>query len=327
MRESTGNKLKEDVRVDEEIQTLQLPTPLPLTQHPAHVYLQQLRPQSVRTMGRCLKAISNLLTQGKCDHLTLNWGALRYQHTAAIRAILCETYAPSTVNQMLCALRRVLFEAKKLKLISAEDYSEAVSIESVRENRELRGRALSEEEIKALVEVCQQDKSKTGRRDEAMLAILLGTGLRRTEVVNLNLLDFDPSTGALRIIDGKGGKNRTVYLPKSASLVVQQWLKYRGVKNGPLLYPISKGKRVMKRRMTDQAVLYILQKRGKEAGIESFSPHDCRRTFISNLLDAGVDLVTVSQLAGHASPITTARYDRRGEETKRRAVELLNIPF
>ena len=77
--------------------------------------------------------------------------------------------------------------------------------------------------------------------------------------------------------------------------------------------------------MTDQAVLYLLQKRAAEAGVKSFSPHDCRRTFISDLLDAGVDLVTVSQLAGHSSPLTTARYDRRGEEAKRKAVELL--PF
>lgn len=306
---------------------LQLLSPLPLTQHPAQVYLQQLRPRSVRTMKRCLNAIADLLTEGSCDYLTLNWGALRYQHTAAVRAVLCEMFAPSTVNQMLCALRRVLQEAKKLKLMDASNYSGAVAIDSVRENRELRGRALSSSEILALVKVCQKDKTTTGRRDEAMLAILLGTGLRRAEVVGLDLKDFDVVTGALKVRDGKGGKNRTVYLPQSAKKVIQNWLEIRGVKAGPLLYPVSKGKRVMKRRMTDQSVLYILQKRAQDAGINKFSPHDCRRTFISNLLDAGVDLVTVSHLAGHASPLTTARYDRRGEEAKRRAVELLNIPF
>jgi integrase/recombinase XerD len=62
-------------------------------------------------------------------------------------------------------------------------------------------------------------------------------------------------------------------------------------------------------------VLKIVQRWAKLAGVESFSPHDFRRTFCSDLLDAGVDIVTVQKLVGHASPVTTAKYDRRGEET------------
>lgn len=306
---------------------LQLLQPQSLAHHPAAVYLAQLRPKSRQTMRRNLNKIAHLLTQGQCDFLTLDWSQLRYHHTAAVRAVLVENFAPSTVNQMLCALRRVLKEAKKLKLMLPSDYTDAVDIENIRFTKELRGRALKPAEITVIMQVIKTDLTTAGRRDAALFAILLGSGLRRQEVVSLDLGDFDPSSGAIKVRGAKGGKDRTVYIPSSGIKAVSTWLQVRGVKAGPLFYPISKSHRVTRRRLTDQSVLYILQKRGQKAGVDSFSPHDCRRTFISSLLDAGVDLVTVSQLAGHANPMTTSKYDRRGEAAKRQAVELLHIPY
>ena len=182
---------------------------------------------------------------------------------------------------------------------------------------------MDEEEITALVDVCLNDESPIGYRDAALIAILRGTGMRRQEAVNLDLSDFNPRTGALEIRNGKGGKDRTVYLPDEVLPLVEDWLKIRGDAAGALLCHVNKAGRVVVRRLTAQAVLFLLRKRAEEAEVKSFSPHDMRRTFISDLLDTGVDLVTVQKLAGHTDPGTTALYDRRGEETKRRAVQRL----
>jgi integrase len=108
---------------------------------------------------------------------------------------------------------------------------------------------------------------------------------------------------------------------------LQAWLAVRGSEPGPLFIPVMKGGRLVVRRLIPHAVYKLTQKRAQQAGVKAFSPHDLRRTFVSNLLDAGADIATVQQRAGHAGIATSAKYDRRGEAAKRRAVELLHVPF
>ncbi len=304
---------------------LALTQPLPLTRHPAAVYLRGLGKGSRSTMEQSLNAIASLLTDGTCDALTLNWGALRYEQTSAVQAALVERYEPATAQKMICALRRVLTEAKKLKQIGMEDYTTAIDLPRIKGGNSLRGRALSQAEIRRLMEVCVGDPTLQGARDAALMAILRGAGLRRAEVVSLKVADFQADTGGLEVRGGKGGKDRTVYLPPGAVEYLEHWLSARGRKPGALLCPIRKGGEIQVRPMSAQAVLLIVQKRAAQAGVDSFSPHDFRRTFCSELLEAGVDIVTVQKLAGHASPVTTAKYDRRGEETKRKAVQNLGF--
>lgn len=305
---------------------LALSAPLPLTQHPAAVYLSQLAPKSRRTMRQSLNAIASLLTNGTCDAMTLDWSKLRYQHTAALNAVFRDKYAPATANRMLSALRRVLKEARRLKLMDANDYDSAVDFKGIKSTQLLRGRALSYAEILALLSVCQDDPTPKGVRDAAMISILMA-GLRRSEVVNLDETDFEPLAGGLTIRRGKGMKDRITYLPQGASAAVEDWLAIRGDEPGPLLYPVDKAGQIAPRRLTDQAVMFVLQKRAAESSVAAFSPHDFRRTFITDLLNTGADVITVSRLAGHADPATTAKYDMRGEEVKRLAVAKLNVPY
>jgi integrase/recombinase XerD len=304
--------------------SLSLKTPIPLTQHPACVYLAGLSDNSRRTMAYCLNKIAAILTEGKCDAMTLDWSKLRYHHTAAVRGELSKSFSPVTGNIMLSALRRVLLEAYKLDLMELAVYNKAADLANIKGNSEPTGRSLSKSEIAALMATCEGN-SLIDLRDLAIIAVLRGAGLRRSELVKLELGDVNLKQRELLIRKGKGKKTRKVYLPASAIPLVENWLKVRGDAPGALFCRIRRGGHLKLGRMHPDAIWRMLQNRAKLAEIESFSPHDLRRTFCGDLLEAGVDLVTVQKLAGHASPATTAQYDRRGEETKRRAVDNLGF--
>ncbi|MBD2683058.1 MULTISPECIES: tyrosine-type recombinase/integrase [Nostoc] len=307
---------------------LVLAAPKPLTVHPAAVYLSSLTSGSRRTMEKSLNVIARMLTAPvESDALSLDWSKLRYQHTAAIRSVLMEQYAPATVNRMLCALRRVLQEAHHLGLITTDDYATAINLKSVRGDSPLRGRLLKPSEIAALLNDCKNDLTPIGKRDAALIAILSGSGLRRSEFVALDMVDYKTEDSSLLVRKGKGRKARTVYLPSGAVAALEDWLVERGNAPGALICPVRRGGHIKVGRMTDQAVMTILRKRASCAQVAAFSPHDFRRTFITNLLAAGVDVLTVSRLAGHADPATTAKYDLRSEEFKRQAVQLLHVPY
>jgi integrase len=310
-----------------EPETLVASAELPADRHPALVYLARLSPGSRRTMRAALEGIARLVTGGRAGALGLDWSALRYQHTAGIRARLAERYAPATANKALAALRGVLREAWRLGLMPAEAYQRAADLEPVRGERPIRGRAIDRGEVLALVAACKRDSSPLGARDAAILGVLYACGLRRAELVALELADHDPATGALVIRRGKGGKARTTYATNGAARALADWREARGPDPGPLFYRGRKGGRVVAERMTPQAVLDVLRRRSSAAGVKPCSPHDWRRTFVGELLDGGADLATVRALAGHADPATTARYDRRGERAKAHAATLLHFPY
>ena len=294
--------------------------------NPALAYLGRLAPGSRRTMRGALEAIAAHLTGGRYTAETMPWGELRYEHTAKLRADLAAAnLAPATVNKYLAALRGVLREAWRLGHMDAETYRRAVDLAPVKGSTLPAGRGLSSGEIRALFQACPA--TPAGARDAALLAVLYGAGLRRGEAVALAVSDYNPETGALTIRHGKGNKARTVYAENGGKRALEAWLAVRGPEPGPLFCPVTKGGTVRIAGMTGQAVLWILRRLAERAGVARFSPHDLRRTYIGDMLDAGVDLVTVKELAGHARVETTARYDRRGERAKQRAAGMLHIPY
>ena len=300
-----------------------------LDQNPAAVYLGSLSEGSRRSQRQALDVMAGLLTGGRANAYNLNWAALRYQHTALLRTRLMESYSPATANKFLCALRRTLKQAWRLGQMSAEEYQRTADLETVKGNTLIAGRQLLPDEIDALMDVCMADNSAAGARDAAIISLMYTGGPRRDEVVQLDLKDYKPRTGEIRILHAKRNKKRTNYLNSDAAGAMADWLAFRGVQDGPLFVAINKGGKVDQklRRLSSQSIFNMLRKRGSEAGLESFSPHDLRRSCISDLLAAGADISTVAKMAGHENVNTTARYDRRPEEAKQKAASLLHVPY
>lgn len=299
---------------------------LPLDQNPAAVYLASLSPGSRRTMRWALDNVADLLTSGRCDALAIDWSSVRFQHVAAVRTRLIEDYAASTVNKHLSAIKGTLQAAYKLGQITGEHYRKATDVKTVKSDTEPAGRMLSSTEVAALLKACTQDPSPAGPRDAAMIALWAVAGPRRAEIVHLDLRDYNPQSGAVRIRRAKGNKDRTVYIDNEAKQAMNDWLAIRGPIDGPLFIPVHQSGKMRISTMTPQAVYDILQKRAEEAEVSNVSPHDLRRTAISNLIDA-TDLSTAQKIAGHADPKTTARYDRRGERAKQKAAAKLNLAY
>ena len=254
------------------------------------------------------------------------WQALRYQHVAALRSLLAERFAPATVNKHLSAIRQVMRHAWLLGLMDAETYQRAAAVPNVKGSRLPAGRALDAGEIEALFRACNDGKN-AGARDAAALALMFGMGMRRSEAAGTQLTDYDPESGALRII-GKGNRQRLAFAANGSKALVADWLAVRGEAPGPLLAPVSKSGTVdVGTGITPQALMYRLRKRCVQAGVKRASPHDLRRTFVSSALAAGADLARVQRLAGHRNPATTERYDRRPDDALREAAALVHVPY
>ena len=293
---------------------------------PVTLYLQSLAPTGRRSAKSLLRTAAAILQlEGELEQMP--WNILEYQHLAKVRNSLQEQKkSANTINLALSALRGVMKACFNLGLISADQLLLINEVKRVRGKRLPSGRSLTAAEIRKLHSACNQDKSISGKRDYALIAILLATGLRRSEVINIQLSDYNTRNGMLTIQAGKGNKQRTAYLNADTRRIVKQWFNVRNVQlysEEYLFNPISKAGTIQNRKLSSQAVYDIIQQRADQAKIESIRPHDLRRTFVTQLLEAGIDMNTTRQLVGHTDIQTTARYDLRDQKTQRRALQSL----
>ena len=300
---------------------------------PVEVYLQSLGSvDSRRTMQGALDRLAELLAGKRVPADSIPWHELRPDRTSWLRAMLMERYKPSTVRKMLAALSGVLKQSWRLGLMDDVAYRRAIDWGSVKGSGLTganAGRHVIDGEVRAMFLACADTPHmSTAARDAAMLGMLFGVGARRAEVVGLDVAHLEEETGRLEIL-GKGDKVRIGHCEGGALVAAQEWLRVRGDFPGPLFVAVNKAGRIDPelRRLSTQSVYALVSRLAKKAGVKHFSPHDCRRTFGGNLLDAGVDASTVQKMLGHASLATTGMYDRRGEETKKNAAGKLHIPY
>jgi len=217
--------------------------------------------------------------------------------------------APSSINVHLSAIRKLAAEATDNGLLAGDL---AAGIARVRGPRRLGTRAgnwLTPAQTSELLNTPDLS-TPIGLRDRAVLALLAGCGLRRAELVSLDVarLQMREARWVIPDLEGKGGRLRTVPVPAWVKRIVDEWLRSAGIESGPVFRPLNKAGRVLNGRMSDDTVWNIVRQYGASVGHSELAPHDLRRTCAKLCRISGGDLEQIQFLLGHASVQTTERY-------------------
>ena len=217
--------------------------------------------------------------------------------------------APATINLRLAAVRRLAYEATDHGLLSPELVAGIQRVKGVKRLGQRVGNWLTLEEGQQLLKLAQTD-SLRGKRDAAMLSILLGCGLRRSELATLDRDQIQQREKHWVIVDliGKAGHIRTVPIPEWVMKAVDAWLGAAEIKEGKLFRAIRKNGTVWGERITENVVWYTVKECAKKAGINKLAPHDLRRSCARLCHSAGGELEQIQFLLGHSSVLTTERY-------------------
>jgi site-specific recombinase XerD len=215
----------------------------------------------------------------------------------------------STVNVRMSAIRRLAAEAADNGLMATELASGVGRVKGVKREGIRTGNWLTVGQAEELVNAPDSDTLK-GKRDRALLAILIGCGLRREEAATLTLEHIQQRDARWVIVDmkGKGGRVRTVPMPSWSKAAMDVWTAAAGFTSGRVFRPVNKGDRLSGGQMTAQSIFEIVKKYAAEIGVANIAPHDLRRTFAKLAHRGRAALEQIQLSLGHASVQTTERY-------------------
>lgn len=303
---------------------------LPEVQNPLALYLARLAPSSQLTMKYVLQDAADRLGFVEMDIHEVPWHQLQPGHVIALVAALREDgCAPNTSSLYVNAIRGVTNEAWRQSLISHEHLLKMRSVKPMAGTRLSKGKNIRRTLIRELMDVCAADPRPQGRRDAAIIAILYGSGMRKSESVNLDLAQIDFAERSLQVT-GKGNKQLIKYAPTWAFTALNDWLELRrsclpeGQSDDAFLFNrIRRGSHITRDRITKHAIYFIAKQRGRQIGMD-IMPHDFRRSFITRVIEEH-DLSIAQKLAHHTNISTTASYDMRGENERRRAIDRFDL--
>ena len=216
--------------------------------------------------------------------------------------------AASTVNVKLAAARRLVSEARRNGLIGAEEASNLTDIPNVAQRGNRMGNWLTRDQAKDLLRVPDRSTLK-GKRDYAVLALLVGCALRRRELAVLDISDVQQREGRWVIADlcGKGNRIRTVAVPLWVKTAIDAWLEEAQLIEGRIFRAVAKNGRISRSSLSDWAVWAIVQQSAEDRH-EAAGVHDLRRTCAKLCRKSVGDLEQIKFLLGHSSIQTTERY-------------------
>jgi site-specific recombinase XerD len=263
--------------------------PVVISHFCAYLRTRNYSPHTIENYGRDLRLFFAPLTQDLC---TVSWREvdtfIQQQHAAHLAA--------TTINRRLNAVKH-FFEYLAME-------RQTLASNPVKPSHFLRrGRPLPKQLSQD--QVCTLFTRITHPMDYALALLMLRCGLRVSEVARLRLADLDWEQQSLRIDQGKGRKDRMVYLSADARVALRTCLALR-----PAVVPdglVFWNQKRPHRALSSKGIQKKIERSAKAAGIKA-SCHSLRHTFASNLLEAGAEVIAIKELLGHASIESSERY-------------------
>jgi len=311
-------------------------TKLPTARNPVTRFMshRSARPASMQNFHRKLRRTRDLLIESGIDERfaatpveSFPWHCVNESIARSFADLLDDRYPNNkSRHNLLGILRAILRECAAVDLISASERDRVLDCLLLKgQYQRGAGRELSDAEITKLLTPGLNANPRLDLRNRAIVTVFLSTGLRVSEVAEIQVrgLDLDPKVRSIIVDLTKNGSSRVVWLPRSALAVVNEWLVVRGDHPGALFDAVARPGQPL----NTKSIREMLHHRARKAGItQRFSTHDFRRTVATRALRSDVDVFTVKRLLGHKNIQTTLCYDRRSEMEDRAVVENLDLP-